>query len=116
LLIGTGINVEALGADAPHGATSISAETSDDRHVDLDSATEAFIEHLDSGLGRTIEKEKVLSSWRAFAMHQTGDRISVCLQAGEVTGTWDGIDEEGRAMIRHGAEITRISAGDLILL
>lgn len=116
LMIGVGVNVEPLGDDAPENATSIADQVGADRLVDLDSATEAFIEHLDKGLGRKPERETVLSEWRALATHRKGDRISVCLPSSEVSGTWDGIDDQGRAVIRHGDQVTHVAAGDLIVL
>ncbi len=116
LMIGIGINVEALGAEAPEGATSIADEADPNQAVDLGSATEAFIEHLDAGLGRKPDSETILSEWRGLSTHQKGDRISVYLPSGEVSGTWDGIDEQGRAVVRHGDQVTHVAAGDLIVL
>lgn len=116
LMIGIGVNVEPLGQDAPENATSIADQAGPDRSVDLESATEAFIEHLDKGLGRKLERETILSEWRGLATHRKGDRISVCLPASEVSGTWDGLDDEGRAVIRHGDQVTHVAAGDLIVL
>ena len=115
LIIGTGINVEGLGADAPEGSTSIAEELRGDRTVDLVTAIEAFVEHLDRGLGQRLDRDEILKRWRASMVHERGDSISVALHSGTVSGTWDGIDEDGRAMIREGEKLHRISAGDLII-
>ena len=114
LIIGTGINVEKLGPDAPENSTSIAEELRGDRSVDLVSATEAFVEHLDRGLGQRLDRDEILKRWRASMVHEKGDAISVVLHSGTVSGTWDGIDDDGRAVIREGEKLHHISAGDLI--
>ena len=115
LLIGTGINVEPVADDTRPNATAISEVSPRDFHG-IDSATEAFIEHLDQRLGRPLDREAVLEEWRRYSIHETGDRIQC--QVGErlVEGTWNGIDEHGHALLRNGAETIAISAGDLILV
>ncbi len=115
LMIGIGINVESMGADAPDNTISIAEAAAGEKPVDLASATEAFIEHLDAGLGKKPSAEDILSTWRDLSIHQKGDRISVCLPNSEVSGTWDGIDETGRAVLRHGDQVTHVAAGDLII-
>jgi len=114
LLIGTGINVEPIADDERPNATTIAELTSDFRGVE--SATEAFIEHLDKRLGQPLDRDAVLDEWRRYAIHQVGDRIHCVLGDRTVEGTWGGIDEHGRALLRSGNETTVISAGDLILV
>lgn len=115
LIIGTGINVESLGDEAPEGSTSIAQELSRDRAVDLDSATEAFVEHLDRGLGERLDRDEILERWRGMMVHRQGDSISVSMPSGNISGTWEGIDEQGRAVIREGGSLRHIAAGDLIV-
>jgi BirA family biotin operon repressor/biotin-[acetyl-CoA-carboxylase] ligase len=114
LLIGTGINVEPVPDDTRPNATAISEVTSDFRGID--AATEAFIEHLDKRLGQPLERDAVLDEWRRYSIHQQGDRIHCVIGDRTVEGTWGGIDEHGRALLRNGNETTAISAGDLILV
>jgi BirA family biotin operon repressor/biotin-[acetyl-CoA-carboxylase] ligase len=114
LLIGTGINVEPVADETRPNATTIS-EFSPRDFRGIDVATEAFIEHLDSRLGRTLEREKVLEEWRRYSIHEIGDRIQCVIGERLVEGTWDGIDEHGRALLRNGGETISVSAGDLIL-
>ncbi|MCU1349798.1 MAG: hypothetical protein JWO56_2828, partial [Acidobacteria bacterium] len=44
-----------------------------------------------------------------------GDRISCILGDRTISGTWGGIDEQGRALLKSGPETIAVSAGDLIL-
>jgi len=115
VLIGTGINVEPVKDDLRPNATSISELSPRDFHG-IDVATEAFIEHLDQRLGRKLDREAVLDEWRGYSIHQTGDRIQCVVGERNVDGTWDGIDEHGRALLRSGSETIAVSAGDLILV
>jgi BirA family biotin operon repressor/biotin-[acetyl-CoA-carboxylase] ligase len=114
LLIGIGVNVEPVQDDARPNATSI-REVSARDYAGIESATLKFIEHMDRGLSRTLDRNDVLNEWRALAIHRDGDSISVNLGDRTVTGTWGGIDDQGRALLKQGSHTTAISAGDLIL-
>jgi BirA family biotin operon repressor/biotin-[acetyl-CoA-carboxylase] ligase len=114
LLIGTGINVEPVEDEARPNAVSI-REASPRTFHGLGAATEAFIEHVDARLARPMERERVLDEWRSLTIHKSGDRIACVLGERTVSGTWGGIDEHGRALLRNGAEVVVVSAGDLIL-
>ena len=50
-----------------------------------------------------------------MTVHKTGDRISSIVGDRTIEGTWNGIDEHGRALIRSGSETIAVSAGDLIV-
>jgi len=114
LLIGTGINVEPVADHTRPNATTISELTSDFRGID--AATEAFIEHLDKRLGQPLDRDAVLDEWRRYSVHHLGDRVHCVIGDRTVEGTWSGIDEHGRALLRSGNGTTPISAGDLILV
>ena len=111
-LIGVGINVFPS-AGAPENATSILEVTTRDA-IDLRSATIAFIEATDLELGRHPSTEEIVERWRSLTAHQTGDRVSCHLGARIVAGSWQGIDDQGRAMIRSGEETILVSTGDII--
>lgn len=115
LLIGTGINVEPVADETRPNATTIS-EVSPRDFFGIDVATEAFIEHLDQRLGQPLDRQRVLEEWRRHSIHETGDRIHCVIGDRLVEGTWDGIDEHGRALLRSGGETISVSAGDLILV
>ncbi|HVT42911.1 MAG TPA: biotin--[acetyl-CoA-carboxylase] ligase [Thermoanaerobaculia bacterium] len=111
--IGIGINLADLGGDAPENVTSIE-ETSPVEHVELEHATWAFIEFADRTLAAGANRQTILSEWRRLTVHQPGDRIHCIIGDRSISGTWGGIDELGRALIRHGSETVPVSSGDLI--
>lgn len=114
VLIGTGLNVHALGPDAPPNVVSI-AEASSRDAIDLDSATTAFVEFMDGFLSSFGDDESLLDEWQSLSVHSPGDRIECILGDRTISGTWQGIDQSGRAMIRSGTETVYVSAGDLII-
>ena len=114
LLIGTGVNVAPIADDERPNAISIS-EVSSREFTGIEQATVAFIEHVDARIAQAFEHDRVLSEWRGLSVHKPGDRITCVLGDRTVGGTWEGIDEHGRAILRNGAETIAVSAGDLIL-
>ncbi len=114
MLIGTGVNVEPVKDDTRPNAVAIS-EVSPRAFTGIHDATMAFIEHVDARLSVPFEHDRVLEEWRRHTVHQPGDRITCVIGEKTFQGTWQGIDEEGRALLRNGAEVVAVSAGDLIL-
>ncbi|HEX6161642.1 MAG TPA: biotin--[acetyl-CoA-carboxylase] ligase [Thermoanaerobaculia bacterium] len=114
MLIGTGVNVAPVVDETRPNAISISELT--ERHVTLGDATVAFIEHVDARLAMPLDRERVLAEWRSLTIHKPGDRIHCILGDRTIDGTWGGIDEHGRALIRSGNETTAVSAGDIVLV
>jgi BirA family transcriptional regulator, biotin operon repressor / biotin---[acetyl-CoA-carboxylase] ligase len=114
LLIGTGVNVEPVEDDARPNAAAIS-ELSKRNFTGISDATLAFVEHVDERLSRGLDHDEVLREWRSLAVHQSGDRIQCVLADRTVTGTWVGIDEQGRAVLNSGEGTIAVSAGDLVL-
>jgi BirA family biotin operon repressor/biotin-[acetyl-CoA-carboxylase] ligase len=114
LIIGTGINVEPVIGDDRPNATSIH-ELAPDRFHGVEAATLAFIEHADEHLSRPLARDRVLGEWRSMTIHSPGDRITSIINDRRITGTWSGIDDEGRALINDGSVTLAISAGELIL-
>jgi BirA family biotin operon repressor/biotin-[acetyl-CoA-carboxylase] ligase len=112
LLIGTGINVEPVSEQK--NATSIS-ELSPRAFHGIENATVAFIEHVDERLSQPFERDRVLVEWRARTVHGAGERITCVIGDRTIIGTWSGIDDDGRALLRSGNETIAVSAGDLIL-
>ena len=114
LLIGTGINVEPASDDKRPNATSI-REASQRAFGGIETATLAFIEHVDERLLQPFEHDAVLAEWRKLSVHKNGDRIHCILGDRTLDGTWSGIDESGRALIQTNGETTAVSAADIIL-
>jgi len=114
LVIGIGINVEPINDDSRPNAVAIS-EVSQHDFRGITAAIEAFIEHLDERLSYPFDREEVLSEWRSFSVHKPGDRITCVIGDRTTSGTWVGIDESGRALLRNGDEVIAVSAGDLMM-
>lgn len=114
LVIGTGVNVEPVSDESRTNATSISEMTTRE-FGGLAGAIEAFIEHVDERLSQRLDRERVLSEWRSLSVHRPGDRITCSIADRTITGTWSGIDDMGRAVLRNGEEVILVSAGDLML-
>jgi BirA family biotin operon repressor/biotin-[acetyl-CoA-carboxylase] ligase len=114
LLIGTGVNVEPVDDDVRPNAITIRELARD--FTGIDDATLAFIEHVDERLSRPLEHDEVLREWRSLAIHQPGDRIQCVLADRTVSGTWVGIDEDGRAVLNSDGGRITVSAGDLVLM
>jgi BirA family biotin operon repressor/biotin-[acetyl-CoA-carboxylase] ligase len=114
LLIGTGVNVEPVQDDTRPNAVAIS-EVSSRPFDGIETATRAFIEHVDERLTRTLDRDEVLAEWRRLSVHNDGDRIHCILGDRTIDGTWGGIDEHGRALIRSDGNTLAVSAADIVL-
>jgi BirA family biotin operon repressor/biotin-[acetyl-CoA-carboxylase] ligase len=114
LIIGTGVNVEPIESDDRPNAISIQ-ELAPRRFNGIDDATLSFIRHVDAHLARPLARDRVLGEWRSMTIHAPGDRITSIVNDRRISGTWSGIDDEGRALIDDGSVILAISAGELIL-
>jgi BirA family biotin operon repressor/biotin-[acetyl-CoA-carboxylase] ligase len=114
LIIGTGINVEPVEGDQRPNATSI-RDVARRGYTNVDDATVAFIEYLAAQLARPLDRAAILETWRGLTVHKDGDRISSMIGERMVDGSWAGIDDHGRALIRTDSETIAISAGDLIV-
>ena len=114
LLIGTGINVEPVESDLRPNSTSV-REVAGRGYAGIEDATVAFIEHLDARLSHPPRREAILDEWRRLTVHKDGDRIASIIGDRSIEGTWGGIDEHGRALIRTAGEVVAVSAGEVIV-
>jgi BirA family transcriptional regulator, biotin operon repressor / biotin---[acetyl-CoA-carboxylase] ligase len=114
LLIGTGINVEPIESEQHPNTTSI-RETARRDFKGIDDTIVAFIEDFDTRLSRPFDRTQVLEEWRRLTIHKEGDRISSVIGVRTISGTWRGIDDHGRALIRTETEVIPVSAGEIIM-
>jgi BirA family biotin operon repressor/biotin-[acetyl-CoA-carboxylase] ligase len=114
LLIGTGINVEPVADDTRPNAVAIS-EVSPRAFTGIDTATLAFVEHMDEKLSHPFEHDQVLAQWRELSVHKPGDKIHCVIGTKTISGTWVAIDEHGRAVLESSEGRIAVSAGDLFL-
>ena len=114
LIIGIGVNVEPFDGDGRPNAVAI-REVATRNFSGIEQATVAFIQHLDTRFGRRFNRDEVLEEWRRLTIHRPGDRIECVLGDRTVAGSWAGIDQHGRALLKTANETLAISAGDVIL-
>jgi BirA family biotin operon repressor/biotin-[acetyl-CoA-carboxylase] ligase len=114
LSIGIGVNVEPVADESRPNSVSIRQLTARDFRG-LDEATVAFIEHFDERLSRPVDRDSIIAEWRKLSIHNPGDRLTCVLPERTISGTWIGIAEDGRALVRRGEETIAISAGDIIV-
>ncbi len=114
LAIGIGLNVEPVADDSRPNTIAL-RELSPLHFRGLDETTIAFVEYLDHRLAQPLDRQHVIAEWRSLSMHRPGDRITCVLGDRTLSGTWAGIDENGRALLRQGEATTAVSAGDIII-
>ncbi|MEO8035404.1 MAG: biotin--[acetyl-CoA-carboxylase] ligase [Acidobacteriota bacterium] len=114
LIIGTGLNIEPVEGDDRPNSVSLK-ESSPRGFTGIEDATKAFIQFMDERLSVPFDTPRVLEEWRSHAVHRDGDRVECVIGDRNVSGTWGGIDEHGRALLRSGGETIEVSAGDLIM-
>ena len=107
VVVGVGCNV----AGAPPGA--ISAETAAGRPVDRGALLGALLAALERWYGRLGE---VPAAYRA-ACATIGQVVRVSLPAGDLIGLAEGVDDDGRLLVRPPRwPVRAISAGDVVHL
>jgi BirA family biotin operon repressor/biotin-[acetyl-CoA-carboxylase] ligase len=114
LIIGIGINVEPVEGGVHGNATSI-RENASSGYSSVEDATVAFIEFVDRRLSSAQTRDQILAEWRRLTVHKSGDRISSVIGPRTIEGSWDGIDDHGRALIRTTTETIAVAAGDVIV-
>jgi BirA family transcriptional regulator, biotin operon repressor / biotin---[acetyl-CoA-carboxylase] ligase len=112
--IGIGINV--IPVEVPGAKTTSIAESSRDQMLDVHTLTLAFIESFDSALARHASPSETLERWRSLSIHRQGEAVTAVVGEQRIEGTWEGIDESGRALVRHNGGVTPISAGEIFSL
>ncbi len=112
LAVGIGANLVEAPTDTPYPATSLAA------YGDAPSR-DAALEALDAGFSRWLEVweiqgfEPIRAAWMDRA-HGLGQPCTVSLGDRTVSGTHDGLDADGALLLRVGAAVQRITAGDVI--
>lgn len=113
VLIGIGVNIFPHREERIVNAVSL-REVTRQESLDLDQVTTAFIEHFDHALSTATSAQSIIDVWRKLTVHQTGDPMLAVVGERSFNGTWGGIDDDGRALLRQGDQVVKIAAGDLI--
>ena len=112
LAVGVGANLAEALTDTPYPATCMAA------HGDAPSR-DAALAALDAGFAHWLEVweaggfEPVRAAWTARA-HGLGEACTVAQGERSVTGINEGLDADGALLLRAGAAVQRITAGDVI--
>jgi BirA family biotin operon repressor/biotin-[acetyl-CoA-carboxylase] ligase len=106
VVVGIGLNLSA----APPGA--VFAEEVADRPVARDQLLVALLQALDSRYGRW---DAVAAEYRD-ACATVGRRVRVEPVGGEVEGLAEGIDDDGRLLVRADGRLVAVAAGDVVHL
>lgn len=112
LAVGVGANLADAPKDTPYPATSLAA------HGPVPSPADALAA-LDAGFSRWLDVweaqgfEPLRAAWMGRA-HGLGQPCTVSFGDRTVTGTHDGLDADGALLLRVGAAVQRITAGDVI--
>jgi BirA family biotin operon repressor/biotin-[acetyl-CoA-carboxylase] ligase len=115
VILGYGVNLQqaAFPSELAHRATSIEAET----NGPVDRA-QIFAEILTAFSGRYADLQAgrfdvILSAWRMLAPSLRSSSVEWDSPAGVMRGRAEDIDEQGALMVRVGANVERIIAGEI---
>ena len=115
LAIGIGINIAQFPAGTEYPATSLDKVTG--RGAPPDEALAILARTMSAwyDVWREAGFARVRDAWLARA-GGLGQNIRARLEKGEMTGIFEGLDEDGALMLRTGTgTLTRIAAGDVFL-
>lgn len=112
MAIGIGANLAAAPTDTRYPATSLAAHgaapSPDDALVKLDAAFRRWRDVME-----TEGFEPIRAAWTGRA-HGIGGPCTVSFGDRTITGVNDGLDSDGALLLRVGAAVQRITAGDVI--
>jgi BirA family biotin operon repressor/biotin-[acetyl-CoA-carboxylase] ligase len=112
-VIGFGVNHTHEAGDLPETGTSLRL-LGHDGGVSLEELTWALVQGVERELAHLGEMTYASAAWRGLTVHQPGDRISCKVADGMVEGTFEGLDEQGRLVLRSGGRELRLSSGEVI--
>lgn len=113
-VVGFGINHGHEAGDLPETGTSVHILGGD---VSLEELTWALVQGVDrelEHLGDPGAMAYAAAAWRELAVHRTGDPMTCRTAEGEVEGTFERLDDQGRLVIRSGGEELRLASGEVI--
>lgn len=110
-VIGFGINHGHAAADLPETGTSIRLLGGE---VGLEELTWALVQGVERELAHLGEKAYAAAAWRELSIHRPGDPMTCRTADGEVEGTFEGLDDDGRLVLRSAGRLLRVSSGEVI--
>lgn len=116
IIIGIGININALKSELPQGATSIKEELGDG--LSRVEFTQAFLRRLDKDYEVFLKEgfKPTITEWRDLSF-TLGSRVKVKLPNKELEGQAMDVDDTGALVVRlDSGFVERILAGDVIVV
>jgi BirA family biotin operon repressor/biotin-[acetyl-CoA-carboxylase] ligase len=112
-IVGFGINHGQEAVDLPETGTSfhlLSVESA----VSLEELTWSLVEGVERELAYLGDIAYAAAAWRERTLHRPGDPLVCRLTDRTVEGTFAGIDDQGRLVLRTDGGEVRISSGEVI--
>lgn len=110
-VIGFGVNHGHEAADLPETGTSIQMLGGE---VSLEELTWALVQGVERELAHLGDMTYAAAAWRELAVHRPGDPIACRTAEGEVAGTFEGLDDQGRLVLRSAGRELRLSSGEVL--
>lgn len=110
-VIGFGVNHGHEAGDLPETGTSLRLLGGS---AGLEELTWALVQGVERELAHLGDMAYAAAAWRELAVHRPGDPMTCRTADGEVEGTFEGLDDQGRLVLRSGGRPLRLSSGEVI--
>lgn len=110
-VIGFGINHGHEAGDLPETGTSLRLLGGG---VSLEGLTWELVQGVERELAHLGEMAYAAAAWRELSFQQPGDPITCRTADGVVEGTFEGLDDQGRLVLRSGGRELRLSSGEVL--
>jgi BirA family biotin operon repressor/biotin-[acetyl-CoA-carboxylase] ligase len=113
-VIGFGVNHGHETGDLPETGTSLRLLGGIGGEVGLEELTWALVMGVERELAHLGDMSYAAAAWRELSVHRPGDPMTCRTADGEVEGTFEGLDDQGRLVLRSGGRPLRLSSGEVI--
>lgn len=113
-VIGFGVNHGHEAGDLPETGTSLRILGGEVSLAELTWALVQGVERELAHLGDPGAMGYAAAAWRELSVHRPGDPMTCRTADGEVEGTFEGLDDQGRLVLRSGGRELRLSSGEVI--
>lgn len=114
-VIGFGINHGHEAGDLPETGTSLRLLGGlGGGGLSLEELTWELVQGVERELAHLGEMVYAAAAWRELSFQQPGDPITCRTADGVVEGTFEGLDDQGRLVLRSGGRELRLSSGEVI--
>lgn len=110
-VVGFGVNHGHEAGDLPETGTSVHILGGS---VSLEELTWALVQGVERELAHLGDMGYAAAAWRELCVHRPGDPMTCRTGDGEVEGTFEGLDDQGRLVLQSGGRPLRLSSGEVI--